>query len=222
MNKLLVVLTRSSILGIVIIAICLTSCDLFSKDIYVTDVKEYSNIGYTQSCSVFPKEIPSNSSVVNFSYYYEAPHGECYDVYLELKFQTTDELEKHITTILAQIEAENREDPTQFYAHDGNLYHSECNPYNSDYTDVFSTETLVWTGDQYFVGYSVSPEDHKEYQAHYAIVSYSLEDLTVIHTVAVGRSKASQHSLKYLERFNITEEQATERWIYLEEKPEQE
>ena len=165
------------------------------------NIDEYNSDDYPISVFLLlPQEIPSNSRVMDFSYY--KYYSEDFDYYLELKFNSKEELESHLKKTLSDYEAIL----SSFDAPQGGWFYEETNPYNEKYTDLLSKSHASYIDTYRRVGYEVeNGKLSRYYSCNYGILSYSFDELTVIHTDAHGTFyDQNKHIPKYLLRFNCS------------------
>ena len=191
----------------------------FKEDFdYITDIESYDDLGLSSPSSFYSiyLDLPSDAEVLNFSYYKNSLFNHS-DIYLELKFQDVESIERYLNEIILKLEERNQEKVAPCYAKDGKHYHSEPNPYNSSYTDIFSLDKAMWSAGVNFVGYRYEPGDINNYHTYYEIISYSMEDLIIIQTASDGffGTAKNEHLPKYLEHFNMPLSKPVERWIYV-------
>ena len=89
----------------------------------------------------------------------------------------------------------------------GKKYAESEHPTDSSFSNIFWWSGAAWSNKEYFTGYEVSQKDNKNvYSCYYDMISYSYEDLIVIHTSCAGYFYETSHNYipKYLERFNLT------------------
>lgn len=167
-------------------------------------IDDYNSEKYPILIHIFPNEIPKNADVIAFSYYdywYEAV-----DVYLELKFYSSDEMNEYLTEIKSK-KISNKE-----------LYIEEKNVHNSSYTDLFLKNNITYSEKKTFTGYEIEKKDYICYKCNYAVLSYSYEDLVVIHSYSRGhfRPTVHKHTPAYIKRFNVPQQDNYQRIFYLE------
>lgn len=209
----------SAILITVILLFSLVSCD--DGVIYTESIEDYNTEEYPIKSPIFLEAIPDNATVISF-YYYEYWH-ESHDLYIELEFSAESELKEYINSIKNHAESylTNSTKPSG-----GEWFIEVENPYDPNYVELVSLSHSTWQNDKRFVGYSIEYQDSVEhngykyiqYVCNYRIISYSLEDLTVIQSCAQGRFEPFEEDYipKYFERFNIPTDKELERRYYVE------
>ncbi|MBO5906576.1 MAG: hypothetical protein J6Q85_00285 [Clostridia bacterium] len=160
---------------------------------------------------VFLDTIPSNASVVSFSYYNYWRESE--DYYLELKFGTKEELDACLEEIKAKyLNYLQRRNSSRIT----NPFIEKQNPHDNKFVDLFYTEFHVSTAERDFVGYETEILGGKfNRSVHFMTVSYSYEDLTVIHSFASGNfynGKTGDYIPKYFVRFGVPTNEIYERY----------
>ncbi|MBR4864349.1 MAG: hypothetical protein IKU07_07225, partial [Oscillospiraceae bacterium] len=162
---------------------------------------DYNANGYKVSLCVFPAEIPSNAQVVAFSYYNY--WQEVHDVYLELKFDSLSEMESYLSAVKTACtqRCEDYKSPL-----DGEWFIEEQNIYNEKYTESFCVLYNISKGEERYTGYIIESNSiGTVLNCNFGVISYSVNELTVIHTNVTGRFQQNIHNHipKYFERFNI-------------------
>ena len=204
----------SAILVAVILLLSLVSCDDGVR--YTDSVDDYNRGDYYFYKSFYLSSIPENATVVSFSYYSHV-HESSYDVYLELRFSTIEELKAHLDAISNHTKTVLASSHTQPY--DGEWFFEVSNPYDEKYVDAFCWNYNGWIDGENYAGYSIENEDnYVRYKCDYGIVSYSLEDLIVIQTEAHGcfERYVVNYTPKYFKRFNIPTNEELVRRYYIE------
>ena len=205
--------------ALIFAAFMLSSCEVERvPDAYTTDISLYNAEGYKLTSGVFPAEIPSNAEVVSF-YYYRQVQSLDRDYYLELKFNSPEELDNHRAAIYKRVKAiySKYEFPVGF---DDWMVSSE-NPYNSSYTDEFCLGVLKpQYYNQDYIGYRRETIGTTEaLSAHFSILSYSYEELTVIHSFACYQmlEAYNEYNAKYFERFGANPFESREVRVFYDE-----
>ena len=194
------------IVCILVLIVCLTFSE--SGETYTNDINDYCSDKYPVYSPLFLDELPSNARVVAFHYY--ADYGDEQDIYLELKFSDLDDMEFYISKIKTNI-VENSKDT--YFESNGDFFLEEKNPYNMNYTDLFCSSEYVLTNDKCFSGYEIEYLQKERFiHSFYALISYSLEELTVIQTCSGGSFFTERYIPKYFERFDIPLNNEMERY----------
>lgn len=96
---------------------------------YTENAEDYNTDKYPITEPIFLSEIPENASVVRFSYY--DYWYEVLDIYLELKFNTADEMKQY----LSELELKCQRDLSKFdnTMSKGAWFSTEDNPYMQGY-----------------------------------------------------------------------------------------
>ena len=220
---LIVVLVVLAIAVLLVIAAVtyayLIKLEIVHKPFYTEDIANY----YTGSTGLTKVELPQTAEVVSYSRFSDTFYDGDVDEYLELKFSNVDELEKYLSAILEKAEERyHRTIGRELTEEHG--YCLEPNPYNANYTDIINYNTHSLGGNIYHMGYSIRPGEYSIYDTIYSIISYSIEELTVIQTISSGAffTMDRDYIPKYFTRFNVPLDQPVERWIRLERTPSSE
>ena len=203
------------ILSIVLCFIWLT--DTESNYYYYTQsISNYNTEEYPVG-SLFLEDIPLCAEVISFSNYYFYLFTPNRDVYLELKFNTEEDLKNYIVAVEDHIVAENG-----WESLDGKRV-STTNPYDSTYIDVFydiAGCAYLKNTDEHFSYYEfVFDSDGKlnYIDGAYDVLSYSLDELTVILTSTYGSYFTNdEYTPKYISRFDVSKIEASNRYILFE------
>lgn len=185
--------------------------------LYTEDINDYYSEKYSIPSTIFPSQIPSNAQVVSFSYYNYWHKAE--DVYLELKFNSTEEMEDYLSVLKSQCITVCKNNPL---LKEDNLFASEKNPYNEAFTDLFCLIYFTSSQNKDYTGYRIEKNEEEEiilYECNFGFISYSYDELTVIHSRVRGWYVNTVHNYipKYFVRFDIPLDTNHERLIYLEE-----
>lgn len=197
----------------------LVSCDDYGV-IYTESIEDYNTEEYPVKSTVFLETIPDSATVISFSYY-DYWH-ESHEIYIELKFSAESELKEYINSIKDHAESYliNATKPSN-----GEWFAEVESPYDSNYVELISLSHSTWQNDKRFVGYSIEKRDsvehsgyYTQYVCNYQIISYSLEDLTVIQSSTQGYFEYFEEAYvpKYFRRFNIPTDKELERRYYVE------
>ena len=214
---------RQSILCILVVSIITLSLLIFIVSVnhtdhllFTDDIDDYNSEKYPNMAINFPDSIPAEADVVSFSYYdywYEDR-----DVYLELKFKTLSEMENYLRSIKKECFEKSQNDKIVIDL-DGTCFISEQNLYNESYVDMFCVIYNLSSQEKVYTGYEVENIENTLYiKCCLGVISYSTEELTVIHTYSNGSFflRNNGHIPKYIERFNIPLDESHSKFIYLE------
>ena len=182
---------------------------------FTEDIRNYNSEIYPIPKTLFPSEIPENAQVISFSYFNYWHEVE--DIYLELKFNTLEEMETYLSNIKLTCKAycQNKNYPKN----SGEFIETQ-NIYNQSYEEMFCT--LYWSsgGEKDYTGYNIVKGESGEirYECNFGIISYSFDELVVIHTCVYGwyRSNVHKHIPEYFKRFCVPLQENHERILYLE------
>lgn len=168
---------------------------------YTQDITNYGKYDEKSQISYFPVSTTEDMEIVDFSYYYKYIDTTQLDIYLEVKFNDKETMDKYLTM------AKN--------AFSKNGYVTYQNPYNPKYTDIFenkstfsSTETGVITS---YIFFRQGSEDYKYIDMNYNIITYSYDEFTIIYNytcigsdIEVGDNpEKAEYYPKYLKRFDV-------------------
>ncbi|MBE6801375.1 MAG: hypothetical protein E7530_00640 [Ruminococcaceae bacterium] len=185
-----------------------------NKDVYFTsDVNSYNSELCPVPQNVFPKAIPSNAQVVTFGYFNY--WHEAKDIYLEIKFDSKEDMEKYLSEIKTTCELKcNNSNQKKCFFYDENIY-------NHLYKDLFCMDYVTSEGYKDFTGYRFIKKDTNSmiYKCNFGLISYSFEELIVIHTYVYGWyiNDVHKHIPKYFERFDVPLNQEHQRIFLLRE-----
>ena len=165
------------------------------------EVDNYNKDDYQLPSVLFPEQIPSNADVVHFSYY--SYWYEKQDYYLELKFESTEEMEFYLKELKKRALENN-----PFAS--GNKRKVEFvekeNLNNSKFVDLFYSGFLSYYKESTYTGYKVQKNgdgDKKLYLCNFGGLSYSYEECVVIsfYTVGTFGELDDDYMPKYFTRF---------------------
>ena len=186
------------ILAVLVLMVVLVSIYIYASFLpsYTTDdIEDYNSYEYP-FCDIaeriFPDEIPESAEVVK--YFYDAYHTEggghfedC-NIYLELRFLTIEDFYTYLSLIKEQALTSGFK-----------LCLEEKNPYDPLYMDLFYNLENEYRTESY---YEIRPYKRRYAAlAEFSVVSYSEENLTVIHAHASGSFGADD--ITYLNRFGV-------------------
>lgn len=212
---------------VILFAICLsllTSCNQ-EKTYYTENIEDYNSTNYPiESFDVLPKQIPSATTVV--SYYYSI-NSRCYNICLQLKFNSIEEIDSYIACIKEDFLSKHGD---KRVVKDNGWAISEPNPYNSNFTDLLLTHmehsSVKYAFSEYYrIGYSIYLNtDSPSYyylNCQCQSLSYSYEDLTVFSFYFANHFRDDLASVdqsripQYFIHFNVPLDQEVYRWHYL-------
>lgn len=207
---------KSLVLDVVLLIVIFSIFTACSPDgAHTTDIGDYNSEQYPIIAANFPNAIPSNAEVVDFVYYEDSQKNEV--CHLELKFYTKQELQEYLDNLL--LEAAQKLEDLEF-PQGPNWFYFEANPYSSSYTDIFCTPYIFDIAGKEYMGYEIDLHDGTTYySAHYGIISYSLDELTIVHTYGRGLFSSAVDKVfpKYIERFSVPTDRNHKRMICLDE-----
>ncbi len=165
---------------VLLIMLCVVSCSS-KEETYEKDISEYNTEQYPLPKYLFFKELPDYVRVESFVYC-ELNEGIDFDYYLELKFNSAEELDKYLSDLLAYCKEYliRKRIPTGCKE----WFIEEQNPYNSSYTDLFCLGCVLESRYNWnYLGYRYDIMGNTpSSSANYAVISYSFDELTVIQT----------------------------------------
>lgn len=170
--------------------------------IHSDNISEYNSGDYKRNISwspVFLDTIPENAQVIDYEYY--DWYRENIDVYLELKFETQEELENYLDTLIQNAEEKSMKNK----GIERELFLTKQNPYDYKYTDLICTAYASYSGALgNHVDFSIEYENGKTLlDIYHHIISYSVEELTVIQNLCHWSDYMYSYTPKYITRFNI-------------------
>lgn len=208
----------STIILFLAICVCLTIIWIKAIDsgIQFTDnLIYYNSKEFPVPQTVFPAEIPADAQVISFSYYNYWHEAE--DIYLELKFNTLEEMKFYLSDVkLACVSNCQNYPPTK-----GNGWFIETqNIYDQSYEEMFCTLYSTSQGEDDYTGYTIEKtnSDIMCYECNFGSITYSFDELTVIHSYVYGwyRSNVHNHIPAYFKRFGVPLQENHQRVFYLE------
>ena len=198
----------------VILLFIITSCS--SKYVFYTeDIHRYRNEEYPIHSKLFPEQIPNNSTVKSYSNYFY--YHEVYDAYLELVFNSKEEMDMYLFELTqSYLQSKTEEGLTK---PQGGWILKEQNPHNTSYTDIIGLGNVTISNGEYYTGYETSIADESVLvSANISIISYSYEELTVVHSYMYGTCNLSNgdYLFKYFTKFNISTSEEYQRKILID------
>ena len=164
---------------------------------YTEDIANYGV--YDKWISVpnyFPETITDEMTVVDYCYYYKYSDATQYDIYLEVKFDSKEAMERQL-------------EKAKSAANHG--CGTAPNPYAPGYTDMF--QKYRWREGYEYGGYVRfgGREDYKYVDANYNAVIYNYEELTIIFNATQLGSDIEMdndpdmgaYTPKFMERFDL-------------------
>ena len=173
---------------------------------YTENIEDYNTEGYSISfflAPIFLDEIPENATVVYFSHYHFYNH-EDEDIYLELKFETKEEMDEYLSAIKDQCQKEF--EPVAHNYNSKDAFVEVENPYNEKYIELFYKRCCISRMNEEYTGYSAEDQGKGYYyDCQFAVVSYSYEELTVIQAYTSGGfyEPENKYTPKYFIRFSV-------------------
>ena len=217
-TRIVLVVVELLFLFAFVVILFIVSSNFTNDEYYTEDVYDFFENMYDDEV-LFSKEIPNNATVSNFMFYKYFTDRR--DVYLELKFDTAEDMDNYIAALLTNFEEYYRSK----YGDNVSLLNeylveTVC-PYDNSYNEIFITLNTTKFGNDpnYYVGFAVDDQYHnfKYYDCNYSILSYSTENLTVIQTSALGSfSKELKHIPGYIQKYNIPLEKSHEHLIIVD------
>ena len=162
---------------------------------YTQDIANYGKYDEEMNIAHFPEYISEDMTVVSFSYFYKYIDTTQTDLYLEVKFDDRQTMEKYLTQA------------KEAWSENGILEYP--NPYDPGYTDF--VENRQPQGGSVSSIYFGGDEDYQYVDMDYSCVSYSYDDLTIIYNytemgndIFLGDDPdRGEYTPKYLERFSV-------------------
>ena len=202
-------------LGIILLSFMLIVEKTTDKDVlYTNDVNNYNSNQYRVPLTIFPDKLPSNANVISFVYYNF--WNEAGDIYLELRFDTAEDMEDYLFDVKNSCltECENYNPPKN-----GKWFIETQNVYNPSYQEMFCAIYNISKGEETYTGYAIeSTQEKTVYTCNFGLIAYSYEELTVIHTNVYGYYQNNIHNYVpvYLKKFAVPLQEDHERYLYLE------
>ena len=142
------------------------------------DIADYNSAEYPlESFDVFLDEIPDEANVI--SYHYRKIYRSYYDICLETRFDTTEQIDSYILKIKEKFLNNHSENP--IVQRNGWAIIEE-NPHDSEYIDVFLTYTEKDKMDYFAISSAVGFKYKSVvpyFSGSYQLISYSYEKLIV-------------------------------------------
>ena len=181
---------------------------------HTENVEDYNTTEYPIYEPIFLEELPKTAHAVTFchsDYWYEVK-----DIFLELKFDTEDDMRKYLTDLKIKClkDLEDIKPPSNV-----EWLFEQQNPYDESFTDVFCALYVTATSSESITGYRITLDDQdKMYDCNFGIISYSYEKLTVIQSYIRGNIRESLYDYipKYFLRFNVPLDENYERVFFVE------
>lgn len=182
---------------------------------FTDNIENYNSNEFPVPQTIFPAEIPANAHVVSFSYFNYWHEAE--DIYLELKFNTLEEMKLYLSDVKRACASHCQ--------HSSSTKSNSCfietqNIYNQSYEDMFSMLYCTSQGDNHYTGYTIRKTDSviMRYECNFGVITYSFDELTVIHSYVYGwyRSSIHNHIPAYFKRFGVPLQENHQRIFYLE------
>lgn len=170
---------------------------------YTDSVEDYNSDEYYFDEGFFMPDLPRNAQVVAYSSYNY--WNEDYDQYLEVRFDTKEEMDGYISALFGYLDQRREADGIQYSPDNGDWFLRETNPYDSSFVDCYYKKYRFHSPPYYeFTGYRVEED---LFDCHYCVISYSYESLTVIQSECRGTfyENENEYTPKFLERFGINE-----------------
>ena len=164
-------------------------------------------------------EIPDEANVI--SYHYRKKYRSYYDIFLETRFDTTEQIDSYILKIKEKFLNNHSENP--IVQRNGWAIIEE-NPHDSEYTDVFLTYTEKDKMDYFAISSAVGFKYRSVapyFSGSYQLISYSYEKLIVRQFCTYDsifyyrdRDEAEQNALytpQYFLKFDVPLDKDVER-----------
>ena len=165
---------------------------------FTEDIANYGKYDEDFRIPHFPEVVTDDMSVVDFSYFYKYIDIGQTDIYLEVKFENKEIMDKYLKA------AKNS------FSENGIITYK--NPYNPKYRDIVENRSIVHSDDKYasvikFEG----DENHKYVNMKYSSITYSYDELTIIYNyTSVGsdlkvgnKPNQGEYYPKILARFGV-------------------
>ena len=160
---------------------------------YTEDIQDYNTEKYPFFSSIFLPCIPKNASVTKFVYYNYI--DEEIDSYLELKFNSVEDLDCYLLAVKEHYEQSENTRPqiTRFFV-------EKTNEFDDNYENIYCIASNYTSSydEEYdgYIGYEFYEEEYKSlfgkldasdcYDCLFDVISYSYSELTVIQSSVRG------------------------------------
>ena len=165
---------------------------------YTEDIANYGKYDKDFNIHYFPKVITEDMTVVDFSYFHKYIDTDQTDIYLEIKFDNKDTMDKYLQM------AKNSFSENGFLTHD--------NPYKPKYTDIIENKMVLLSDNKYASHISFEGDENYKYvDMSYYLITYSYDDFTIIYNytgigsdLKVGnKPNDGEYYPKILHRFGV-------------------
>lgn len=166
---------------------------------YTEDINNYGQYEIRESAiAYFPEKITDEMNVVKYSYYHKSIGSSYYDIYLEVRFDDVEAMERCLEVARASFT--------------DNGYVEYTNPYDPTYTEIVENESRIYSNEGDFISsIEFRGEEYKYVSMLYHSVSYSYDNMTVIYNftqttseINVGNDPdAGKFYPRYLEKFGV-------------------
>ena len=166
---------------------------------YTEDIANYGKYDKELKFDHFPDEITDDMTVIKYAYYYKYVDSSHYDIYLEVKFDDAQAMEKYLETA------------KEAFSENGIITYQ--NPYDPKYTDIIMNTQRILSRDGAFAS-EIEFEgavDRKCVDMIYSSITYSYEDLTIIYNdtcisddITLGNDPdKAEYYPQFLEHFGV-------------------
>ena len=166
---------------------------------YTEDIANYGKYDHDFEASHFPETITSDMNVVNYRYFYKYSNTDQIDIFLEVKFENKETMERYLTIAKMAL------------SDNGVLTYQ--NPYNSKYTDIVENRDILLNNEGKYASFIEfnGDDDFKYVYMIYNSITYSYDELTILynHTsigsdIEMGNSPNNgEYYPKFLEHFGV-------------------
>ena len=181
--------------------------------VYFTEnIDDYGSEKCLVPSSIFPDCLPSSAENIRFSYYNY--WNQAIDIYVEVKFDSLELMQSYLVETIAICE-ENYAANTEYQS---NQFIETQNPHNADYIELFCSLFYTIQNEKTYTGYKIKTISGKNYlSCNFGIISYSFDELTVIHTYVCGEYQENIHNYVpcYFRKFNIPLNEDLDRTLFL-------
>ena len=159
---------------------------------YTEDIANYDRFG--ANLKYFPEKLTDDFEVVDYSYYHTLLDTDHTEIYLEVRFDNREVMEKYISSAHSAFGTCG----VQEYQ----------NPFNPTYTDIVADTIAMKRGSgetfSAYINFGFYKK-HRYVEANYSAISYSYEDLSIIYVyLDMGSDISIDHYYpKYLRRFDV-------------------
>ncbi len=165
---------------------------------YTKDIVNYGKYDKDFNTLYFPDAITDDMTVVDFVYFYKYVDTDQVDIYLEVKFDNKETMDKYLTV------GKNSFSKKGFITYQ--------NPYDPQYTDIVENRWGMYSdGSLASTVHFGGDKDYKYVDMTYYSITYSYDELTIIYNltsigndIEIGnKPNDAEYYPKFLQRFGV-------------------